>query len=92
MPIHFDYETDTLYLRGFAKGLEKGRKVAQELIWAEKTRYFVRNLLSQTEESDERIAEFADVRLAYVQKVRLELDAELKLAQKKELIHKTFIF
>ena len=54
MPIHFDYETDTLYLRGTEKGMEK------------KSYLFVRNLLLMTDTSDETIARLVDVPLEFV--------------------------
>lgn len=69
MPIHFDYETDTLYLKGTEKGREKGREEEA----AKKNHIFVSNLLSNTDFSEEKIAILADVPLVYVQKVKLEL-------------------
>ncbi len=32
MPIHYDIETDELYLEGMEKGIEKGAKIAEEII------------------------------------------------------------
>jgi hypothetical protein len=65
MPIHFDYETDTLYLKGAEKGIEKGIE--------KKNWLFVRNLLLTTDFSNERIALLADVTVDYVLKARVEL-------------------
>jgi predicted transposase YdaD len=73
MSINIDYETDTLYLRGAEKGIEKG---IEEGI-AQKDKLIVKNLLLDTDFSNERIALLADVSIDYVQKMRLEL------AQKK---------
>jgi predicted transposase YdaD len=69
MPIHFDYETDTLYLRGTEKGIEKGREEEA----AKKDHVFVTNLLLDTDFSVEKIASLASVTLDYVQKVKSEL-------------------
>jgi hypothetical protein len=68
MPIHYDIEKDSLYL----KGTEKGREEEA----AKKNYLFVSNLLLNTHIvhlTDEQIAGLANVTLAYVQKVRLEL-------------------
>ena len=73
MPIHYEIETDALYLRGEEKGIEKGI----ELEAAKKDYIFVNSLLINTNFDDAYIAFVANVTLAYVQKLRLEL------AQKK---------
>ena len=65
MPIHFDYETDTLYIKGNEKGIEKGIE--------NKNYTIVRNLLRDTDFTVERIALLSDVPIAFVQKVKLEL-------------------
>lgn len=68
MPIHYDIETDSLYLKGTEKGIEKGK--------TEKSYIFVRNLILNTDIvhlSDDQIADLADVTLAFVQKVKSEL-------------------
>jgi predicted transposase YdaD len=39
MPIHFDYETDTLYLRGIEKGIEKEREKMRKEIEKERQIY-----------------------------------------------------
>jgi hypothetical protein len=70
MPIHYDIETDSLYLKGTEKGIEKGIEKGKDI--------FVRNLLLNTDFSDAKIALLADVSLDFVQKTRLEL------SQKKE--------
>ncbi len=66
MPLHYDIETDYLYL----KGIEAGRKKVSDEI----DHRFVTNLLCQTDLSDDKIAHLAVVTLAYVQKVRSELE------------------
>jgi hypothetical protein len=60
MPIHYDIETDALYLKGTAKGRE-----AKDYV-------FVTNLLVDTDFDDAKIARLADVTLAFVQKVKDE--------------------
>ncbi len=75
MPIHYDFEADTLYLRGEEKGIEKGR--AEEA--ARKDYAFVRSILLNkaiVPITDEQIALLAGVTVAFVQKVRLELKNE----------------
>ncbi len=72
MPIHYDIETDTLYLKGNEKGREEGREEEA----AKKNHLFVCNLLLDTDHSDEKIARLAGVTLQYVQKVRLEIEQE----------------
>jgi hypothetical protein len=68
MPIHYDIETDALYLRGTEKGFERGRE--QEAI---KNNYiFVTNLLLDTEFDDPKIARLANVSLSFVQTVKDE--------------------
>ena len=64
MPIHYDIETDALYLRG----TEKGR--SEEA--AKKDYIFVTNLLLDVGFDDAKIARLADVTLAFVQKVKDE--------------------
>jgi hypothetical protein len=61
MPIHFDYETDTLYLKGAEKEAAKNH------------RNFARNLILDTDLSDEKIASLVGVTIEYVKKLRLEL-------------------
>jgi hypothetical protein len=64
MPIHYDIETDALYLRGTQKGFERG---------IENNNYiFVTNLLLDTEFDDAKIARLANVTLAFVQTVKEE--------------------
>ena len=86
MPIHYDFENDTLYLRGTEKGITQGiaqgitRGIAQGITQgrkeeaAAKDRSFVMSLLLEAERSDEKIARLAGVSLAYVQKIRSELN------------------
>ena len=64
MPIHYDIETDALYLRGTAKGTEQGKEA--------KNYIFVTNLLLDTDFDDAKIARLADVTLAFIQKVKDE--------------------
>jgi hypothetical protein len=65
MPIHYDIETDALYLRG----TENGR--SQEA--AKKDYIFVTNLVLDTEFDDAKIARLANVTLAFVQTVKDEM-------------------
>ena len=60
MPIHYDIETDALYLRGVEKGVEK------------KYYTFVTNLLLNSDFDDAKIAMIADVTEAFVQIVKDE--------------------
>jgi hypothetical protein len=60
MPIHYDIETDALYLRGTEKGVEK------------KDYIFVTNLLLDTDFDDAKIARLANVTEAFVQTVKDE--------------------
>jgi hypothetical protein len=60
MPIHYDIETDALYLRGTEKGEAK------------KDYIFVTSLLVNTDFDDAKIALVADVTLAFVQTVKDE--------------------
>jgi predicted transposase YdaD len=84
MPIHYEIETDALYLKGtekgmekgiekgIEKGMEKGIEKGRELEAAEKDYIFVNSLLINTDFDDAYIAFVANVTLAYVQKLRLE--------------------
>jgi hypothetical protein len=83
MPIHIDYETDTLYLKGTEKGIEIGTEIGAEkgrLEEAAKKDYtFARNLLLNTDIvplSDEQIALLVGVTVDFVQKVKLDLAQE----------------
>jgi hypothetical protein len=77
MPIHIDYETDTLYLRGTEKGLEKGLEKGREEEREKKNAAFVRSLLMNSDFTDDKIALMADVGLDYVQKIKLELNKKM---------------
>ena len=70
MPILIDIEKDTLYLQGMEKGIEKGRQ--EEKIKEKKL--FVENLLRNTEFDNQRIARLAGVSIAFVGKVKKELN------------------
>jgi predicted transposase YdaD len=73
MPIHYDIETDALYLRGTEKGIERGREKGREEEAAKKNYLFVSNLLLNTDFSDDKIALLANVTISYVKQVRQEL-------------------
>ena len=77
MPIHYDIETDSLYLKGTEKGtqigIEKGIEIGVEKEAARKDYVFVRSLLLNTDFTDDKIADVAAVTLAFVQKVKSEL-------------------
>ncbi len=80
MPIHYDIETDSLYLKGTQIGREQGIEQGIEQGKKEQAYLFVRNLILNSDVvhySDEQIARLADVTIEFVQQVRLEL------AQKK---------
>ena len=64
MPIHYDIETDALYLRGTEKGIEKGIELQAYIS--------VTNLLLDTDFDDGKIARLVKVPLDFVQKVRDE--------------------
>jgi hypothetical protein len=65
MPIHYDIETDSLYLKGIEKGIS---------ITATKMDYlFVSNLLKGTDFSNDKIAYFVDVPLSFVIKIKHDL-------------------
>jgi hypothetical protein len=60
MPIHYDIETDALYLRGTEKGIEVHTYMS------------VMNLLADTDFDDAKIARIVKTTLDFVQKVRNE--------------------
>ena len=70
MPIHFDYETDTLYLKGTEKGIEKGIEKGK----IEGKIEFIKNLLLNTDFTVEKIALLVGVSTEYVQKVKSDLE------------------
>jgi predicted transposase YdaD len=77
MPITYDIETDYLYNKGIAKGLEKGlakglEKGREEGI-EKKTQVFVMNLLSETDMGIEQIAKVADVSVSLVTELKQTL-------------------
>ncbi len=82
MPIHYDIETDSLYLKGTEKGIEKGIEKGRQQEAAVKDHLFVRNLLLDTDFSDERIALLASVTIAFVQTIRLEIVQKHKESNK----------
>lgn len=56
-------------LEGIQKGVQKGKMAA----YAEKDYAFVKNLLTETDFDNHKIAHIASVDLAFVEKVKLEL-------------------
>lgn len=82
MPIHYDIETDELYLAGLEKGIEKGMEKGIEKgiekgmeKGMELTQYdTVVRLIQSGRFSDEEIAEFAGVTVEYVQQVRMDIN------------------
>ncbi|MBL7818737.1 MAG: Rpn family recombination-promoting nuclease/putative transposase [Saprospiraceae bacterium] len=91
MPIHFDYESDTLYLKGtekgtqigiekcieqgIEKGIEKGKIEGSLEKEVQKNLEFTRNLLLNTDFTVEKIALLVGVGVEYIQKVKLDLEA-----------------
>ena len=65
MPIHYEIETDALYLRGVEKGAAKKE--------FEKDYLFVKDLLLDTNFDNARIAKLARVTIEFVEKVKAEL-------------------
>ncbi|MBL7816020.1 MAG: Rpn family recombination-promoting nuclease/putative transposase, partial [Saprospiraceae bacterium] len=76
MPIHFDYETDTLYLKGTEQGIEKGKIEGKIEGSMEKNLEFTKNLLLNTDFTTEKIALLVGVEVEYVQKVKLDLEGK----------------
>jgi len=73
MPIHYDIQTDELYLEGLEKGIEKGREEGIEK-GIDKHRYdTVVRMLRASVLKVEQIAEFAGVTLEYVKDVQKKL-------------------
>ena len=68
MPVHYDIETDALYLKGNEKGIEKGFGNGIEV----QTYIAVMNLLVDTDFDDAKIARIVKFPLDFVQKVRDE--------------------
>lgn len=78
MPITYDIETDYLYQKGMEKGELRG-----ELRGEERERYknkfeFVKNLLTNSDFDDPKIAELAVVTLDFVREVRRVIDNTVK--------------
>jgi predicted transposase YdaD len=72
MPIHYDIETDALYLRGTEKGKEEGKEEGREEGKEIQAYISVTSLLLDTDFDDEKIARLVKVPLAFVQKVKDE--------------------
>jgi predicted transposase YdaD len=72
MPVHYDIETDALYLRGTEKGIAKGRTEGRTEGIEAQSYISVTNLLLDTDFDDQRIARLVKVTLAFVQKVKDE--------------------
>jgi len=77
MPIHYEIETDGLYLEGIEKGreegiekgIEKGREEGIEKGSTQVLRKFIIRMLQMGELSKEKIALIADVDVAYVNEI-----------------------
>jgi hypothetical protein len=65
----FKEENDFLYRRGFAKGMAKAEAKGEEI----KTHTMIENLI-KFGLTDEQVAEVVEVDLAYVKKIRTELN------------------
>lgn len=74
MPILIDIEKDTLYLQGMEKGMEKGIEKGRQEEKIKEKKLFVENLLRNTEFDNQRIARLAGVSIAFVGKVKKELN------------------
>lgn len=74
MPIHYDIETDELYLAGREKGREEGLEKGVEKGVELHQHDTVVRLLRTDRFSDQEIAGFAGVKVEYVRKVRVELN------------------
>lgn len=78
MPIHYDIETDELFLagleKGIEKGLEKGIEKGIEKGMEQQQHDTVVRLLKTRRFSEEEIAVFAGVTVAYVRKVKKRLN------------------
>ena len=74
MPILIDIEKDTLYLQGMEKGMEKGIEKGRQEEKIKEKKLFVENLLRNTEFDNQRIASLAGVSIAFVGKVKKELN------------------
>jgi predicted transposase YdaD len=72
MPVHYDIETDALYLKGTEKGRTEGRTEGIEKGIDAKAYIYVTSLLLDTDFDDERIARLVKVTPAFVQKVKDE--------------------
>ena len=66
MAVEYDIETDYLFQRGKQKGIKEGRDEGRE---AEKQK-FVFNMLKSGQLTDQQIATFAGVSIAYVERIK----------------------
>ena len=74
MPIHYDVESDELYLAGIEKGIEKGIELGVEKGVEKHQHETVVRMLKTNRFTDDEIAEFAGVSVEYVRQVRMELN------------------
>ncbi len=72
MPIHYDIETDGLYIEGLKKGREEGREEGREKMLLDAVKN-VMTKLPQT--SDHEIADLLNAPLELVMRVRRELSS-----------------
>ena len=78
MPVEFDIETDYVFVRGKEAGIKQGvveglKEGKEEGEKAEKRRLII-NMLRSGQLTNQQIATFADVSMAYVEKVRDSID------------------
>ena len=74
MPIHYDVESDELYLAGIEKGIEKGIELGVEKGVEKHQHETVVRMLKTNRFTDDEIAEFAGVSVEYIRQVRMELN------------------
>lgn len=74
MAIHYNIETDELYLAGIEKGIEKGIEAGIEKGIEKHQHDTVLRLLKSRKLSEEEIAEFAGVSVSYVRKLKKGLN------------------
>ena len=69
MPIHYEIETDGLYLEGIEKGIEKGREEGREIGATKTIRKSIIRMLRMGQLSKKEIALILDVEIAYVNEI-----------------------
>ncbi len=75
MPIHYDIETDDLFLAGLEKGIEKGLETGVAKGVELHQHDTVVRMIESARFSDEEIAGLAGVTLSFVRKIRKGLKA-----------------